>query len=352
MVSQISIDKVKDAANIADIVPLFVSMKDKRGKTMEGCCPFHNEKTPSFTITPAKGIYKCFGCGASGDTIKFLMELQKITFIEAIEYLATHYRIEIEYDGTYNKEEVAAYKEKENVKKRILEYALGVYHRNLFNVQSKDSAVWSYLRKRNITPEVVETWKLGFAPDEFKNISGTLIENGWVQQATELGLCNTKNNNTYDTYRNRIIFPIYDKNGSLVGFAGRALGEDKPKYINPPENASYNKGTMLYNLHRASTEIRQQGWLYLTEGYLDVIKMDTHDIGNVVCTCGTALTADQIKLIKRYCNHVVLLRDGDNAGMLAAEKDINALLHYDIKVEIAILPEGHDPDSYIDSLVG
>lgn len=345
MVSNVTLEKIKAIANIEEIVSDFVKLK-KTGSSFTGNCPFHNEKTGSFSVSPAKGIYKCFGCGKGGDVFSFVMEKEKRTFTEAIEWLADYYKVEVEYDGKLDKQQIAEKKDREKEITAILRWAEEWYHQSLLNADH-GSDVWRYLNSRGIDIELVTKWRLGFAPDNYKNITDTIINNGWYQPALDIGLIKTKNSSNFDAYRGRLMIPHLSKNGTLLGFIGRVLDDSKPKYLNPPDSEIYSKSNELFALSTARSFISERGYVYLTEGQIDVITMHENGLENTVGTGGTALTREHILLLRKYTSHAVIVGDGDVAGTKAMMKVIDELLKFDMRVEVVVLPEGEDPDSFL-----
>lgn len=362
MIKATTIQAVKDRMDIIDITSQFLKLK-KRGANSIACCPFHAEKTESFTVSPAKQIYKCFGCGKSGDAITFIIEHEKKTYPEAIEWLASHYHIavEIEEETPEKKEAREKAKDQKALYQSIIQFAADKYHNNLLSAKSEQLKASSYLTDRGITEETIQFWGIGHAPEQWQYISSDIISRGWYEHAKQLGLIKTHDGKTFDFYRNRITIPLHDHNGNIIGIAGRLLPvaqQDaqsvQPKYINPAESILYNKSKILFGLDKAITAKAfqkpcvQNGeiFAYLVEGYFDVISLHEKGFPNTVATCGTALTEDHIKLLKRYVNHIVLLRDTDPAGITAASKDIDHLLKADFRVSTIQLPTAKDIDEY------
>lgn len=344
------VDKIKETANIVEIISERVELKHK-GKHHTGCCPFHNEKTPSFNVNEIHGYYKCFGCGQSGDVFKFLQEYEKLTFIEAIELLAERYSIDIEYDKHYTPKEIETLKDRKKDIETCLNIAQNYYHKQLINAPD-DAPIWKFLEARHITRETALAWQMGYAPNEWDNITTTLINRGLQKVGVELGILNESNGRTYDKYRDRLTIPSLNKRGQLNGFVGRHAGNDKniAKYFNPSESEVYNKSTEIFGLFQAAAAIKDEGFVYLLEGNLDVVMFHQHGIENTVCCGGTALTIDQAKLLKRYTDTVCIITDGDAAGHTAAKKWIDIFLTLDIRTDFVELPWGQDPDTWIRSL--
>jgi len=343
---------------ITEIVSRYVKLK-RAGANMIGCCPFHNEKTASFTVTDAKGIFKCFGCGESGDAIAFVMKHDKMDFLQAVETIANIAGIAIEYTEPADAEKYAAQKEQRKSMSETLQLVIDKYKANLWQLPD-DDAVMKYLAGRGITRDSIIEWQLGWATTDWRHLSPTLINAGQHDNAAAMGIIKRGKNDdsNYDGYRSRIIIPIANHQGQFIGMGGRYFqvdpadaGKDYAKYINPTENELYSKSATLFGLNRAIRCIQERRFAWLTEGYFDVISMHNYGDENTVATCGTALTAEQAKLLKKYTSHVVLLRDQDKAGQQAACRDIPILIRAGFKVEVAELPAGQDPDSFIQSLV-
>jgi DNA primase len=358
MITRDSIQAVKDRMDVVDVVSNFLKL-DKNNKA---CCPFHAEKSPSFNVSSKRQNYKCFGCGAGGDAIAFLMNHEKLDFIQAIEWLANRYNITLEI-----KEESEADKKKRETQKDIIgtlnkaiEFAYFHYHKHLLNSSRESSAVWSYLNEREIKEETAIAWGFGFAPDEWQFLSSPIINAELFQPAETVGLVKSKDGKVYDFYRNRLIFPIHNTHGQLIGIAGRWIPTgDKEKdqlqgkYVNPNESPIYKKRTVWFGLYQAliakAFTKDKSGVVppaFIVEGYLDVISMHENGIRNTVASSGTAITIDQIRILKKYTNHFVLFTDGDASGQNAALKTIDLCLQENIRVEVIELPEGEDPDSY------
>ncbi len=343
MILEQTIQEVFDTAAVEEVVGEFVHLK-QRGSNLIGLCPFHDEKTPSFTVSPTKGIYKCFGCGKGGNSVNFLMEHEQMSFPEAIRYLARKYNIEIKEDRRQEDTEEARLRESLFV---LTDFVAEFYHDCLVHGQEGKSIGMSYFAERQLTDTAIEKFQLGYAPE-----SGTaLIEK--VKEASystdklkEAGLLNRYEK---DFFRGRIIFPIHNLSGKVVAFAGRTMSKRKnvPKYINSPETEIYHKRKILYGMHLARNGVRRKNQCILVEGYMDVIALAQEGIENVVATSGTSLTEEQVRLIKRYTDNVLLLYDGDDAGLNAAERGIDIMLAQDLNISLVALPDKHDPDSYI-----
>ena len=342
MITQYTIDQVLAAADIVEIISLHVQLK-KNGTNYTGCCPFHNEKTPSFVVSPQKQIYKCFGCGVSGGSVKFLMELNKQSFPEVIKVLAGKYNITVDEDKKAVTEETC------NLIEDIIkvnEYAAKKYRAQ---IEKSPEDVQAYINKRFTKDDIIQ-WKLGFAPDAPRFITDTLTSQGLQTAGIKCGIVHSNNGRNYDAYRNRIIFPIEDRAGRTVGFGARVWppeNKNTAKYLNSPENVAYHKSSILYGLQHAAKAMQIEKFAYLVEGYVDVIAMHRAGHNNTVATCGTALTEAQGKLLGRYCKKVIVLRDGDDAGRKAMAKDLMALLPLGFQVTMGFFEGGMDPDEFL-----
>jgi DNA primase len=338
-----SIQKVREI-NILEVVSRYPEVKlDAHGK---GCCPFHNEKTASFAVK-AKGFFKCFGCGAGGDAIKFVELIDNTDFIGAVERIAILFNIDLQFENNFNKEQVAKQRTEQKSLRDILTEAHKRYCSALWN-EIGDNARQYLTEKRGYNEEILSYWQIGFAPDGWRFLTDDFASHGLLPKAVAVGLSKESDKNHYDVYRNRIIFPIVDNNGELVSFGGRALEQDanNPKYINGYNTTLYQKEKVLFGLYQALKGIKQEGYAILTEGYTDVISMHTAGAENTVATCGTALTDSQAILLKRFTSRIVLMRDGDAAGIKATSRDLALLLKHGFKVDVFILPKDKDPDDY------
>ena len=338
MIPQDKIDQLLSAINIADVVGDYVNLK-KKGANFTGCCPFHDEKTPSFIVSPSKGIYKCFGCGAAGNAIKFVQEQEQISFPEAVKLLAPKANITIEDDYKPSKEEQAKYARRESIKV-VTNWAKDWF----VNVVDKSQ----YLEKRNFKPEIIQLFQLGFAPDSWKDLQNAAGAAGFKKEIiTEASLMGESEKGTYDYFRNRIIFPICDITGTVVGFTGRTVSADeKTKYLNTKDTELFIKGRCLYGIHLAKKAMSQADECILLEGNFDVMRFHELGFSNTVAGCGTALTKEQIALICRFTSNVLMCYDGDSAGTKATFRNAELLLSEGMNVRMVTLPSGHDPDSY------
>ena len=312
---------------------------------MIGLCPFHDEKTPSFTVSPSKNIYKCFGCGKGGGPVQFLMEHDSLTFPEAITALAKKYNIDIEYDS---QEDAAAYEEQKKAEESLYivnEFASAYFKKNLYETQEGKVIALSYFKERGFIESTLQKFDLGYAPDNSKGLIESATKAQFkMEYLREVGLSSEKG---YDFFRSRVMFPIHSVSGKIIAFAGRTLSNNKkqPKYINSPETPIYNKRRILYAMHLAKNEIRKKDNCFIVEGYTDVISMHQNGIENVVASSGTALTEEQVRLVKRYTNNITFIYDGDAAGIKAALRGLDIVLENDMNVRLVLLPEGEDPDS-------
>ena len=340
------IEEIRITANAVDIISEYVQLR-KRGKNYVGLCPFHNEKTPSFTVSDEKQIFHCFGCHTGGNVFKFLMEYKKISFVEAVQEIAEQLGIPLEY------QESAGYEEQQTEQETLYDInteSAKYFLNNLLNDEEADGAR-KYLQARNIKPQTIRAFGLGYTLRGWENFinfaKGKKID---LDRAVKLGLIGKSDDGRYyDKLSGRLIFPIFSPNGRVVAFAGRILDPEEKgaKYINSPESLIYSKSKILYGLSFAKDEIRRLNKAILVEGYMDLISLYQSGVKNVVAVSGTALTYDQVQLLSRYTKDVVLLFDSDTAGINASMRSIEVLLKQDMEVKIVSLPEGEDPDSYV-----
>ncbi len=343
-----TIQRIVDAARIEEVIGDFVSLK-KRGANHIGCCPFHNEKTPSFYVSPSKGIYKCFGCGEAGDVVKFLMKHEHYTYPEALRWLADKYHIEI-------KEEELSDEERQRQTERdglfhVSEFAQKYFADLLWNDEMGRAVGLSYFRSRGLSDDVIQRFGLGYCLDEWSAFTDHALKQGYsesVLEKTGLTIHKEETGKRYDRFRGRVMFPIYSISGRVLGFSGRILSSEKQaaKYVNSPDSDIYNKSRILYGLYQARTAIAKAGKCYLVEGNVDVISMHQSGVENTVASCGTSLTVEQIRLIKRYTPNVTVLYDGDSAGIKAALRAVDLLFAEGMHVRLVLFPDGEDPDSY------
>ena len=350
MIDQETIQRIMDAARIEEVIGEFVSLK-KRGANHIGCCPFHNEKTPSFYVSPSKGIFKCFGCGEAGDVVKFLMKHEHYTYPEALRWLADKYHIEIQ-------EEEQTEEEKQRQTERdglfhVSEFAQKYFADLLYNDEMGRAVGLSYFHQRGLTDEIIKRFGLGYCLDEWSNFTDHARKSGYSDTVLEkTGLTIFKDENdkhrSYDRFRGRVMFPIFSVSGRVLGFSGRVLSSEKQaaKYVNSPDSDIYNKSRILYGLFQARTAIAKANKCYLVEGNVDVVSMHQSGVENTVASCGTSLTTEQIRLIKRYTPNVTVLYDGDSAGIKAALRAVDLLFAEGMHVRLVLFPDGEDPDSY------
>lgn len=352
MISRETISQIVDTARIDEVIGDFVHLK-RAGANLKGNCPFHDEKTPSFVVSPAKNIYKCFGCGAAGDSIKFLMEHEGINYPEALRYLAEKYRIEIieEFSENYDAEEAQAKQSHKDSVFIAMKYAAQFYQENLLETDEGKTIGLSYFKHRGFLQQTIEKFMLGYAPEGFNNFLNAALKSGFEQEVLEsAGLIRVREGkNAYDFFRARVMFPIHNLSGRVVAFGGRIMGQDVKvaKYINTPETPIYTKGQLLYGIYQAKDSMRRLDTCYLVEGYTDVLGLHQSGIENVVASSGTALTQEQVKLISRFTKNIVLIYDGDQAGINAALRGVDIMLELDMNVEVVLLPDGDDPDSFV-----
>lgn len=344
------IDSIKQSAAIEEVISDFVSLK-KKGHYYTACCPFHDEKTPSFTVTPAKGIYKCFGCGKAGDSIQFVMDLEGLSYPEALRYLANKYGIEI--NEIESPEAQAKNTERESLL-IVLSFASQYYENLLWESEDGKSIGLSYFKERGYSHDTVKKFNLGYSLEEWDGLTKAALEAGYSKEfLLKAGLSlegkDKKSDSLYDRFRGRVIFPIHNLTGKVIAFGARTLKKDKkqPKYLNSPETEVYHKSKVLYGLFQAKQAIRHEDNCFLVEGYTDVISLHQEGVSNVVSSSGTSLTEDQIKLIHRYSENITVLYDGDAAGQKASIRGIDLILAQGMNVKVVTFPEGEDPDSFV-----
>ncbi|MDD4148462.1 MAG: DNA primase [Bacteroidales bacterium] len=346
MIDPLTISKIFDAAEIVDVVNIFVNLK-RRGSNFLGLCPFHNEKTPSFTVSPAKGIFKCFGCGKGGNAVNFVMEHEQLTYPEALKYLAKKYGIEID-ERELSDEEKKLGSEKESML-IVTKFAAEYFAETLMQSDEGISVGLSYFRERGFNKQIITDFKLGYGLEGKDAFTSNALKKGYKLNFLEkTGLSIVKENYNFDRFAGRVMFPIFSLSGQVIGFGGRTLKSDKKiaKYLNSPESIIYNKSKVLYGLFQAKNEIIKKEKCYLVEGYTDVLSLHMADIKNVVASSGTSLTEDQIRLIHRFTNDVTILYDGDTAGIKASLRGTDMLLEQGLNVRILLFPDGEDPDSF------
>jgi len=351
LISPNTIQQITNRIDIIDVVGEFVKLK-KRGTNYLGLCPFHNEKSPSFTVSPAKEIYKCFGCGKSGNTITFLMEHEKYNYVESLKWLAARYNIEVEETETSPEQ------------KQLIQTADSLYIINafaqkffadqLFNTDEGNAIALSYLKERGFHEAVIQKFQIGYNPDARDTLTKALLSNQFNKELLpKTGLVSLRNNDELvDNYRGRIIFPIHSNTGKIIGFGARVIGKTDrgPKYINTPENEVYSKSKILYGSYFARMAIDKADECLLVEGYTDVVSLHQAGIENVVASGGTSLTTDQLRLIKKYTNNLTIIYDGDSAGVKAALRGLDMALEESLNVRLVLIPDNEDPDSYVNKV--
>lgn len=349
MIPQDTVDKILDSAQIVDVISDFVSLK-RRGANYIACCPFHNEKTPSFYVSPSKGIYKCFGCGKSGTAVGFVMEHESMTYVEALKYLARKYGIEVK-EKEDSPEEIAARQRNESLL-LVMDYTEQFFKDSL-KTQEGRSIGYAYFRSRGLEDATIEKYGLGWSPKSGHALAEAALAKGYKEEfLTATGVCIKRNDGSLiDKFYDRAMFPIHSVSGRVIAFGGRTLRSDYKtanigKYVNSPETEIYDKSRSLYGIYFAKSEISKLDKCYLVEGYLDVLSMHQLGITNVVASSGTSLTVPQIRLIKKFTDNVTIMYDGDAAGIHAALRGIGLILKEGLNVRVVLLPDGDDPDSY------
>ncbi|HCL83263.1 MAG TPA: DNA primase, partial [Chitinophagaceae bacterium] len=347
MISQQTIQQILSRIDITEIIGGFVKLK-KRGANYLGLCPFHNEKTPSFTVSPAKEIYKCFGCGRSGNTISFLMEHEKFSYVEALKFLASRYNVDVE--ETEASPEVKIQQQTADSLYILNAFAQKFFSDALLNSEEGQDIGLSYLQERGFHAATIEKFQLGYnpaAPDAFASAAIAGRYNPELLQKS--GLVVIRDGKTQDNYRGRIIFPIHSPLGKIAGFGARIIrnNDRAPKYINTPENEIYVKSKLLYGSYFARQAIDKADECLLVEGYTDVISLHQAGIENVVASGGTSLTPDQLRLIKKYTSNLTIIYDGDPAGIKAAQRGMDLAFEESLQVQLVLIPGQEDPDSYV-----
>ncbi|MBL0050392.1 MAG: DNA primase [Bacteroidetes bacterium] len=345
MIPKATVESIVETARIDEVVGDFVNLR-KRGSTLVGLCPFHNERSPSFAVSPSKGIYKCFGCGKAGDSVNFVMEHEHYTYPEALRYLANKYNIEIVEEIKTDEQKIADL-EKESLY-AINDFAAKFYHQNLETTEGQAIGK-AYFYERGFTDATIEKFQLGYSPDAWSTFTDEATKNAYnISNLEKAGLTIIKEDKKYDRFRGRVMFPIYNLTGRTIAFGARILKTDphQPKYVNSPESDIYKKNKSLYGINFAKKSITVNDTCYLCEGYTDVISLHQAGIENSVSSSGTSLTVDQIKLIARYTQNITVLYDGDAAGIKASMRGIDMILQEGLNVRIVLFPDGDDPDSY------
>ncbi len=354
-----TIERIRQSADIADVIGDYVSLK-KKGANLWACCPFHGEKSPSFSVSPAKGIYKCFGCGKAGDSIRFIMDIEGLGYGEALRHLAKKYGIEIQ-ETVLTDEQQLAQNERESLL-IVLNYAKNYFQDNLFKHEEGQSIGYPYFKERGFSDKTINTFELGYSLEGWDAFTKEALKNGYsLDILAKAGLTILKENEqtanpnaqkSFDRFRNRVTFPIHNVAGKVIAFGARILKADKSqaKYLNSPETEVYHKSNVLYGIFQAKNAIRTKDVCYLVEGYTDVISLHQAGIENVVASSGTSLTSEQIRLIGRFTQNITVLYDGDSAGIKASLRGMDMILEEGLNVKLVVFPEGEDPDSYVQKI--
>jgi DNA primase len=350
MITSNTIQQITNRIDIIDVVGEFVKLK-KRGTNFIGNCPFHNEKSPSFTVSPSKEIYKCFGCGKSGNTITFLMEHEKYSYVESLRWLAARYNIEIEETETSPAQKLA--QQVADSLYAINNFAMDFFTKQYWDTEAGETIAQSYMQHRGFLKPIVEKFKIGYNPSDKDSLAKALIQNQFnAELFAKTGLVVERNGEWQDNYRDRIIFPIHNTTGKIIGFGARQIAKNdkSPKYINSPENDIYVKSKILYGSYFARTAIDKLNECLLVEGYTDVVSLHQAGIENVVASGGTSLTIDQLRLIKKYTQNLTIIYDGDAAGVKAALRGLDMALEEGLNVQLVLIPDKEDPDSYVNKV--
>ena len=351
---QYFIDDLKDRADLVRLIEPYAPLK-KKGANWMGCCPFHQEKTPSFSVSPSKGFYKCFGCGKGGNAFTFLMEMEGLNFPEAVQRVAEMNGVPLPEpidDGQYQQNKQRK-EERKQLAEQVIELnktALEFWESELQGKSKKAKDAKTYLIDRGISDEIQKQFRIGFSPESWDSLLNHLKEKGVDEKLIEqsgLVSVNEEKERVFDRFRGRIMFPVLDVNGNPVAFGARAMGDDQPKYLNSPETPAYVKGQHLYGLFQSKEAIRQKKFAILVEGYLDLVALYEFGITNVAASLGTAFTPEQSKLLSRFTKRVVINYDGDSAGIKAAKRAIEQLLPQDFEIKVLVLPDGQDPDDFV-----
>lgn len=351
MIPKETVDKILEAARIEEVVGDFVHLK-KRGTSLIGLCPFHNEATPSFHVSVSKGIYKCFGCGKGGDSTRFIMDHEKYSYPEALRYIANKYNIAVE-EVVQSPERQEADQRRESL--YVISARAGKFFQDtMWNTDEGKTIGLGYFKERGFRDDILKKFELGYSPDSWDAFIETALREGYKENFIEdagLAIRNDKGR-LYDRFRARVLFPIHSFTGRIIGFGGRTLKTDKkvPKYVNSPESEIYHKSDVLYGLYFAKKAIRDADNCYLVEGYADVLSVHQAGIENVVASSGTSLTSGQVRLIGRFTKNITILYDGDAAGIKASLRGLDMILEEGLNVRVVLFPDGHDPDSYVHKL--
>lgn len=350
MISPNTIQQILGRIDVIEIVGTFVKLK-KRGTNYLGLCPFHNEKSPSFTVSPAKEIYKCFGCGKSGNAIGFLMEHEKYTYVEALRWLAQRYNVEVEETEVSPEQKI----QQQSAESLFIINNFGqqFFSNHLFNTEEGQDIGLSYLKQRGFREEIIKKFQIGFNPEARDSFAKAAVQAQYnVDLLQKSGLVVIRDERPVDNYRGRIIFPIHNQSGKVLGFGARILktNDKAPKYINTPENEIYSKSKILYGSYFARQAIDKADECLLVEGYTDVVSLHQAGIENVVASGGTSLTPDQLRLVKKYTNNLTIIYDGDGAGIKAALRGLDLALEESLNVKLVLIPDKEDPDSYVNKV--
>lgn len=350
MISPDSIQQILSRIDIIDVINGFVRLK-KRGVNYIGNCPFHNEKSPSFTVSPTKEIYKCFGCGKSGNTIGFIMEHEKLTYVETLRWLAQRYGVELE--ETAASPEAIMQQQTADSLYIINNFGRDFFADQLFNTEEGEDIALSYLKQRGFREDIIKKFELGYCPQSGHTFAEAAVTNKYNPELLlQSGLVVNRYEKLQDNYRERIIFPIHNRSGKVLGFGARLIkkNDKAPKYINTPENEVYSKSKILYGTYFAKHAIDKEDECILVEGYTDVVSLHQAGIENVVASGGTALTVDQLRLVRKFTKNLTIIYDGDSAGVKAALRGLNLAIEEGLHVKLLLIPENEDPDSYVNKL--
>ena len=350
MIDQETVNRIIDTADIVDVVSDFVSLK-KSGNNFFGCCPFHNEKTASFSVSPAKNIFYCFGCHKGGNSVNFIMEHEQMSYVEALKYLAQKYHIDVK-EKEFTPEEQELHDDRESMMV-LNEFAKNTFIRNMTETDEGRAIGYKYFKERGFNEETIKTYELGFSLSDRKAFTDLAIKSGYNQKylvSTGLSILKEEDGYIFDRFSNRVMFPIHNLTGKVIGFGGRVLDARTKgvsvKYMNSPQSEIYDKSRSLYGIYQAKATIVKNDKCFLVEGYTDVLSMHQSGITNVVASNGTALTTDQIRLIHKFTSNITVLYDGDSAGIHAALRGIDMILAEEMNVKVLLLPDGEDPDSF------
>jgi DNA primase len=350
MIDQATVQQILDATEIGDVIGEFVTLK-RRGTNLIGLCPFHNEKTPSFSVSQSKGIYKCFGCGKGGSAVNFIMEHEHSSYTEALKWLAKKYNIEVK-EKEEKPEDVLERNERES-QLIVSEFAQKYFTQQLWDTNAGRLIGLAYFRERGIRDDIIRKFGLGYCPEGKDTFTSAALKEGYNMEFLEkTGLTIKRDDWIRDRFAGRVIFPIHSVSGRVIAFGGRTLSQDKTvaKYVNSPESEIYHKSRVLYGIFQAKRAIINDNKCYLVEGYTDVTSLHQSGIENVVASSGTSLTLDQIRLIRRLTNNITIIYDGDQAGLKASMRGIDMVLEEGVNVKVLPLPEGEDPDSFSRSM--